>query len=62
MANIEDRTTVVSFRLQDMPKKMKVWHNLSGSRQTLKCNNDGTFTLTLHPCESVFLTYRPNAL
>lgn len=59
MANLEDRTTVVSFRLQDMPKKIKVWHNQSGSRHTLKGNNDGTFTLTLHPCESVFLTYNP---
>lgn len=54
LANLEDRTTVVSFRLQNMPKKVRVWHNLSGSRHELKCNNDRTYTLTLHPCESVF--------
>lgn len=57
LANLEDTTTTVSFRLQDIPRKVNVWHNLTGRRHTLKSNNDGTFTLTLHPCESVFITY-----
>ena len=57
LANLEDTATTVSFRLQDNPRKVSVWHNLTGHRHTLKSNHDGTFTLTLQPCESVFLIY-----
>ena len=57
LANLEETATTVSFRLQDNPKKVSIWHNLTGRRHTLKSNNDGTFILTLQPCESVFLTY-----
>lgn len=57
LANLEDTETAVSFRLQDKPRKISVWHNLTGHRNTLKGNHDGLFTLTLQPCESVFLTY-----
>jgi hypothetical protein len=57
LANLEDAATTVRFRLQDTPKKVSVWHNLTGRRHTLTSNNDSTFTLTLHPCESVCLTY-----
>ena len=57
LANLEDTATTVRFRLQDNPRKVNVWRNLTGSRHTLKSNNDGTFTLTLQPCESVFMDY-----
>lgn len=56
LANLQDSPTTVSFRLQHRPKMVAVWHNLSGRRTTLKCLPDGTFTLLLQPCESVFLT------
>ena len=55
LANLEDSPTAVSFRLQHYPKKVAVWHNLSGKRTTLRCLPDKTFTLLLQPCESVFL-------
>ena len=57
LANLEDTATTVRFRLQDNLSKVSVWHNLTGYRHALKSNHDGTFTLTLQPCESVFLTY-----
>ena len=57
LANTEDTETTVRFRLKDNPRKVSVWHNLTGRRHTLKSNNNGTFTLILQPCESVFLTY-----
>ena len=57
LANLEDTATTIRFRLQDKPKKINVWHNLTGRRHTLKSNNDGAYTLKLHPSESVFLTY-----
>ena len=57
LANLEDTATAISFRLQDNPRKVSVWHNLTGHRHTLKSNNDRTYTLTLQPCESVFLIY-----
>lgn len=55
LANLEDSTTTVNFRLQNRPRKVTLWHNLSGRRTTLKCQPDGTFNLSLQPCESVFL-------
>lgn len=55
LANLEDSITTVSFRLQDSPKKVAVWHNLSSRRTTLKRQPDGTFSLSLQPSESVFL-------
>ena len=57
LANLEDAITTVSFHLQDKPKKINVWHNLSGRLSTKKANTDGSFTITLYPCESIFLTY-----
>ena len=57
IANIEDEETPIRFRLQAMPQKVCVWHNLSGKKRYLKCQEDGSFSLTLKPCESVFLTF-----
>ena len=57
LANLEDTATTVSFRLQDNPRKVTVWRNLTGRCHTLKSNHDGIFTLTLQTCESVFLIY-----
>jgi len=56
LANLEGRATTVSFRLQGHPGKVRIWHNLSGRYSTQKSQSDGTFFLTLQPCESVFLT------
>ena len=55
LANLEDSPTTICFRLQSHPKKVSIWHNLSGHRTSLHCQPDGTFTLSLQPCESVFL-------
>ena len=56
LTNLEDSSTTVRFRLQDNPKEVGVWHNLTGRRHTLKSNNN-IYTLTLQPSESVFLAY-----
>jgi hypothetical protein len=56
LANTEDTGTTVRFQLQDNPRKVSVWHNLTGRLSKLKSEADGTFSLTLQPCESVFLT------
>jgi hypothetical protein len=58
LANLEDTATTISFRLQNNPQKVKVWHNLTGRRHTLKSNHNGIFTLTLQPSESTFLISR----
>ena len=58
LANLEEKDNTVRFRLQAHPRKVMVWHNLSGRRHKLKSHTDGTFSLTLQPCESVFLTFR----
>ena len=58
LANKEDTATQVSFRLQTNPKKIQVWHNMTGRRQSLKSHPDGSFSLLLQPCESVFLIYQ----
>lgn len=55
IANIEDTTTHVSFQLQTNPKKIQVWHNMSGSRHSFKPDSNGIFSLSLQPCESVFV-------
>lgn len=57
LANLEDAATTVTFRLQNNPKIISAWHNLSGRLSTKKANTDGSFTITLYPCESIFLTY-----
>ena len=57
LANLEDKTTTVHFRLQAHPRKIMVWHNLAGRCQKLKSQVDGIFSLTLQPSESVFLTF-----
>ena len=57
LANLEDTATTVRFRLQDKPRKVNIWHNLTGRHSKLKSEASGTFSLTLQPCESVFLTY-----
>ena len=58
LANLEEKDNTVRFQLQAHPRKVMVWHNLSGRRHKLKSHADGTFSLTLQPCESVFLTFR----
>ena len=58
LANLEDSITTVHFRLKDNPRKIMIWHNLTGRRHQLKSRADGTFSLTLQPCESVFLTFK----
>ena len=58
LANIEDTTIHVTFRLQASPKKIQVWNNMTGRRHSLKAHSDGTFSLSLQPCESVFLICR----
>ena len=58
LANLEDSTITVCFRLLAFPRKVMVWHNLNGRHDKLKNHRDGTFSLTLQPCESVFLTFR----
>ena len=60
LANLEGRATTVSFRLQGHPGKARLWHNLSGRCSTLKSHSDGTFSLTLQPCESVFVIPHPS--
>lgn len=57
LANIEDEKTTVRFRLQDYPRRVTIWHNLTGRRATLRSSSDGDFSLSLKPSESVFLTY-----
>ena len=57
LANLEDTATTVRFRLQDKPRKVNIWHNLTGRHSKLKSEASGTFSLTLQPFESVFLTY-----
>ena len=56
LANLEDSTTTVRFRLQDNPQRITVWHNLTGQRSTLSIQSNGTFTISLQANESVFLT------
>ena len=56
--NKEDSTITVCFRLLAFPRKVMVWHNLNGRHDKLKNHRDGTFSLTLQPSESVFLTFR----
>ena len=51
----------VVFRLQANPHKIMVWHNEKGRRHMLKPRVDGTFVLSLQPCESVFLTFPRSA-
>ena len=58
LANLEDSTITVRFRLLAYPRKVMVWHNLNGRHDKLKNHRDGTFSLTLQPSESVFLTFR----
>lgn len=58
LANIEDTTVHVCFRLQANPKKIKVWHNMTGRRHSLKPHPDGTFSLSLQPCESIFIIHK----
>ena len=58
LANIEESITHVAFRLQANPNKIQVWHNMTGRRQWLKPDSGGTFSLSLQPCESVFLIYK----
>ncbi len=57
LANIEDTTAHVAFRLQAKPKKIQVWNNRTGRRFSLKAHSDGMFSLSLQPCESVFVIY-----
>ncbi len=57
LANIDNTTTSVTFRFTAHPRKITVWHNLSSKRHTLKPNTNGLFSLSLQPCESVFLTF-----
>jgi hypothetical protein len=57
LANVEDTVTTVRFQLKDIPRKVCVWHNLSGRRHSLRPHPDGSFTLKLQPCESVFVSY-----
>lgn len=57
LASTADAPTQVTFRLQANPSDIKVWHNLSGRCHMMKPQADGTFTLKLLPCESVFITF-----
>ena len=57
LANLADSVTSVRFRLEENPRSVTVWHNLTGRCDRLKRLADGTFSLALQPCESVFLTY-----
>ena len=57
IASKENREISVTFRLQDHPTKVTVWHNATGQRTTLKSGADGTYILHLKPVESVCITY-----
>lgn len=57
LANTADAVTDVTFRLQAHPRRIAVWHNLTGRRHHLRPRPDGTFRLSLQPSESVFLVF-----
>ena len=57
MANKENHDTDVTFRLQDQPQKVTVWHHATGKRTILKRRTDNSFLLRLKPVESVCITY-----
>ncbi len=58
LANVEDTVTHVNFLLQAHPKKNQVWYNMTGRRHSVKPQADGTFSLSLQPCESVFIIHQ----
>ena len=59
LGNKENRGLSITFRLQDSPKRITVWHHATGRRTKLKIRPDGTYTIHLAPVESVCLTYTP---
>ncbi len=59
VANIKDCATELRFSLSDQPRRISVWHNMTGRRQSLQAGPGGTFTLRLAPSESVFIIYTP---
>ena len=58
IANIIKTPTTIRLRFNDKSnvKKATLWNNLTGKRSSIKANNDGTFSLTLQPGESVGIT------
>lgn len=58
IANIIKTPTTIRLRFNDKSnvKKATLWNNLTGKKSSIKANNDGTFSLTLQPGESIGIT------
>ena len=57
LGNVEEQPADIVFRLQGNPKRITLWNNATGRRRTLKPAADASFSLTMQPMESVFLTF-----
>ena len=57
IASTAESDTEITFSLRDNPRRVTLWHNMTGRRATLKPSRGGVYRLRLKPMESVFVTY-----
>ena len=57
IASTAGSDTEITFSLRDNPRRVTLWHNITGRRATLKPSRGGVYHLRLKPMESVFVTY-----